>query len=119
MRMTDRERQTRWRHHVIAVSHRPFDPAYALRRTSEDCDVSTDYVKAVLLVHGSITFGTATPGLLGEDDDTPPARPWTVGLDDLPAGEPCLRPQCGERTVRPHDQPYCSLDCAISDRAAA
>ena len=98
--LTFRGREVRWRHHVHSLAVRPFDPAYALNRTAQDCGCSENYVRAILREHGSITFGRADGGLLCE-------------------GEPCLRPQCGERSLRPADQAYCSLDCAISDRAAA
>ena len=98
--MTDRERAIRWEHHIVAVSCRPFDPFHALTRAAERAGCTLREVRDVLREHGSITFGRADGGLLCD-------------------GEPCLRPQCGERSMRPADQPYCSLDCAISDRAAA
>lgn len=118
--MTRRERELRWQHHVVAVSVRPFDPAYALHRVREVTGATIDEIRDVLREHGSLTFGAATPGLLCEDVA---GATRLLGLESgrpqPPRGVPCRRPQCGERPDVLRGDGYCSLDCAVGDRAAA
>lgn len=78
--LTDRERDLRWEHHIVAVNHRPFDPAYALQRTCENTGATADEVRAVLREHGSITFGRADSVLLC-DPPAPEVAGFGIELD--------------------------------------